>query len=176
MHSQTPAILARDCQRLGWCRGSHGLERVLILIVVSLALAIAGGARAMALTHSMGAESLVICSEGGEEIIYLNAEGQPADPMVDCAKCPECLNGASAALPVAAAAQFEPPTRSADRFPPAAQDLVLSRHLRPQSRGPPFATPDMHGTALLAVRSTLGVRLPASPDDRAERAFPDARS
>lgn len=130
----------------------------------------------MALTHPMGVEAVVLCAESGEEVIYLDANGQPVDPMVDCSKCPDCMSNTLLALPVSALAHEMPPALAASHLPAVVPALTLSRHLRPQSRGPPPANPEMDDPAPLAVMSSLGVKLFARPCDRTERAFSEARS
>ena len=150
--------------------------KLLAVIVVSVALVFTGAARAMAMNHPMGVESLVICAEGGPTVIYLDASGQPVDPMVDCSKCPECLNNLPHILSNSVVAPEKPFICETRLLPPSAPAVTLSRHLRPQTRGPPVAPTVTHATASFAVRSSFGIVLFASPSDRTERAFQEARS
>lgn len=150
--------------------------RLIVVFLLSLALAFAGGTRSMALTHPPGSVAMVICSENGEETIFLDARGTPVDQEVDCAKCPECMSNPLPILTYTTALAVPPKPQAARFAPPAETPAILSRHLRPQSRGPPRATPEHNDTALQAVTSSLGESLQASPRDRIERVSLDARS
>lgn len=176
MQTRIPPTLARCIPPFGLASPCADRLKVLVLVLFAMALAFSGGARAMALTHSVGIEGQVICADGGETVIYLDTEGQPVDPMVHCSKCPECMNNLLHVVPTCMGAHDRPTFSAARLLPPAAPALAPSHHLRPQSRGPPVATPEKHDTAGSVVKMSLGVTFFARPGDRTERAFPKARS
>lgn len=118
----------------------NGMFRSICLLLVLL-FSIAGTPR----VHSMGADAnlsaMVICSENGARTIYLDADGVPASPKSDCAKCPLCIALSIHAL---AAPGQSLPVRTARRFRMTrSSDAVIRtrRRLRPQSRGPPPTAP-----------------------------------
>ncbi len=55
---------------------SNALHMVAV-ILLALALALAGGSRAMLLAHGQGVESVEICADAGIEVIFLDADDFP---------------------------------------------------------------------------------------------------
>lgn len=116
--------------------------RFLIALLISLAAGLAGGPH----VHAMGANgnfvAMVICSEGGAQTIYANADGTPARPASDCAKCPVCT---ALSAPGLAAPEQSVHARTARRYRgvrSAATILPTRRHMHQQSRGPPPESPE----------------------------------
>ena len=116
--------------------------RHMLRIVCLVALATYGMAAAATGPGLHGLSELVICSEGGTQTVWLNADGEPVQPDEPCCNCLDCLDlpAFSAVSPGQTARRAR---RGADRHPVPRQRLV--RHPRPdlpQARGPPFASPE----------------------------------
>ena len=83
----------------------RNLTHLLICLTMSLTLAVSGGAAATQLTMALVAASgteVVICADGQAKTIVLNAAGEPIAPMSkDCAKCPDCRQVVTLAVPPA---------------------------------------------------------------------------
>lgn len=121
--------------------GMVGNLQMVVVALLALALALAGPAQAVAPTGPAGMGPMVICSDEGMRTVYLDASGVPAKSPADCATCPECIG---------AQALFTPPPQvglafrraaAGDGMIPARLALPPSRHLRPETRGPP---PEAH--------------------------------
>ncbi|MBK8440730.1 MAG: DUF2946 family protein [Rhodobacter sp.] len=125
---------------------SKALQMVVVCLL-ALAFALAGGSRSMLLAHSQGADSLVICSDEGVETIYLDADGKRSDSPMNCSHCPDCLDNSVPALPTATGANPQRAARRSHRQAGAQTAQRSSRHLRPEARGPPPANPGRHDTA-----------------------------
>jgi hypothetical protein len=123
----------------------------------------------MALAHPTGGQALVICSDGAEATIYIDASGNLTDPPTDCSKCPECMDNSGSALAADGHADKVLQTRSA-RWVRLGPDCPLPcRHLRPQSRGPPEWTRDRTSPALEATRMPCAPSLHTGSCDLRER-------
>ncbi len=167
------------------CVGMAFDARLLIALLISLATGLTGGPRA----HAMGANgnlvAMVICSENGAQTIYANADGTPALPTSDCAKCPLCIALTAAAL---VAPEQSVHVRTARRYRgvrSVATIMQTRRYVRQRSRGPPPETPDCIDPArAVMVRdhppaAGIGLIEAGSPDlgtcRRYGRYFKDAR-
>lgn len=108
----------------------------------------------MPLAPAQGLSAVVICSEAGPQTIYLDSTGTPAEPMTDCATCPDCLEtpALGTALPQIGPG-FGAQTNLRHRLPAATQ-LPKARHQRPETRGPPPVNP--WKTDLAPVAAPLG--------------------
>lgn len=156
----------------GMARAGH----VLVVAILTLALALSGGVRAMSPTHAPGVMAMVICSEEGTATIYLDAGGVPVKPAADCWTCPDCTTGSALFLPPTASNAAGDPMAAARPLHPADWKLSFSRHLRPESRGPP---PVAHGTSILALAAAPHLpahRHPAGSCHRNGRPLLEARA
>lgn len=159
--------------------------RLLIALLISLAVGLAGGPSA----HAMGADgnlvAMVICSEDGAQTIYANADGSPARPASDCAKCPLCI---ALSIPALAAPEQSAHVRTARRYRGVRSEATIvrtRRHVRQKSRGPPPEAPECKDPAhVVMVRidppaAGTGFIEVGSPDPgtcrRCGRYFKDAR-
>ena len=140
---------------------SNALHMVAV-ILLALALALAGGSRAMLLAHGQGVESVEICADAGIEVIFLDADGNRTDAPMDCNHCPDCLDNSAPVLLTASPAQPQRAARRVQQGCRARQSSHPTRKLRPEARGPPPANPETHETApavalpYVALRSSSG--------------------
>lgn len=156
--------------------GMAGIRQMVVVAVLALALALSGQARALPLVHSAGMGAVVICSDMGMQTIYLDASGAPAKFPSDCATCPECT--AAPALftpppPVGAAARGR---AGHDPIRLARQAVPPSRHLRPETRGPPPEARAVNDMAPAAVPQFAAPRHSTGPCHRIGRSQTEARA
>lgn len=131
-----------------------GMVRILQMVVVSvlaLALVLAGRAHAMVPGHSTGMAAFVICSDEGMKTVYLDAGGAPERPRPDCWQCPDCNGAPALATPPMLVGPATLVVTAVSRAQPVRQVLPPSRHLRPETRGPPLAAHGIHDPASAAV-------------------------
>jgi len=118
-----------------------------ILLVAAITLSMFGAALAQGLVHADQPaagpyQQVVICAEGAERVVFLDARGDPVEPDASCVArlCPDCLAFASADLATRAGApsRADPPTAVATPHP----DLSLpTRHAAHEAaRGPSSKT------------------------------------
>ncbi len=156
--------------------GIARVHRMIAVATLTLALVLAGQVRAMPLTHPSGVTAVVLCTDEGMAMIYLDASGAPAGSPADCRACPEC-NGTPALFTLPA--PVGPSVRDkadVDRIRPAAQGLPLARQLRPETRGPP---PVDHGAippAPAAMPQIAASRHPSGVCHRIGRPLMEART
>jgi hypothetical protein len=131
--NQIKELLRRPCDG----KGMFFHARLLIVVLIALAAALAGGPR----VHAMGADgslvAMVICSDDGARTIYLDEDGIPASPASDCADCPVCR---ALSLPALAAPEHALPIRaSRPRHEARSLEALVrtGRSSRPRSRAPP---------------------------------------
>ena len=129
--------------------------RLLHVLLIALAFALGGGPRVHAMAGGPGGMALVICSEEGARTIYLDASGNPASPMGDCAKCLNCLAASGPGVAVAGLILTMPAARHRRAVSPARALPRQRRHHRPQSRGPPPEAPGSVRTAAPKTRSRV---------------------
>ncbi|MFZ1469023.1 MAG: DUF2946 family protein [Paracoccaceae bacterium] len=140
---------------------SNALHMVAV-ILLALALALAGGSRAMLLAHGNSVESVEICADAGIEVVFLDADGNRTKSPMDCSHCPDCLDNSAPVLLTLMAAKPFRAARRAQRQTRARNAAHPTRKLRPEARGPPPTTPEMHETApavalpYAALRSSSG--------------------
>jgi hypothetical protein len=156
--------------------GMARVHRMIAVATLALALVLAGQVRAMPLTGSSNATAVVLCSDEGMAMIYLDASGAPAGSPADCRTCPEC-NGTPALFTLPSPAS--PSVRDeadVDRLCPVAQVLPPARQLRPETRGPP---PVDHGAippAPAAMPQIAASRHPSGMCHRIGRPLMEART
>jgi hypothetical protein len=126
-------------------------QHQLMILVLALALALVGGSRSMALAHGSSGQALVICSDGAEATVYIDASGNLVDPPMDCSKCPECMDNPVSVLATSGSAEELYLTQSSRYVRPDPDSYRPSRNLRPQSRGPPVWTLDRSSLPLEAI-------------------------
>lgn len=113
------------------------LGELLVTLVLALALAFAGAARAMPLAHGLDQQTFVICSDGGSKTVTVDREGVPVQPSNACLSCPECLGGSPFAFTLPETARLTAETADAAPFVLKAVARSPILHQRPVSRGPP---------------------------------------
>lgn len=129
--------------------------RLLHVLLLVLAFALGGGPRVHAMAGGPDGMALVICSEDGARTIYLDASGNPASPMGDCAKCLNCLAASGPGLTVTGLVLTVPAARRRRGVGPARALPRRRRHHRPQSRGPPPEAPGSTRTPAPMMRSRV---------------------
>ena len=131
-------------QRCGWWCSVAGLLAVFALILQLLS---------PGLVRASDGEWIEICSELGPVMMQIDFSADETDQNKPCPKCETCTLCA-AAIPAAPgfgasapANKDEPRTLTLIEW---RTDLSGQRYQRPQSRGPPTATPDMTDRARYA--------------------------
>lgn len=146
------------------CDGSGMVfhARLLIVLLIALAAALAGGPRVHAMAADGPLVAMVICSDDGARTIYLNEDGIPSSPASDCADCPVCR---ALSLTALAAPEHSLPIRaSRPRHEARLLEALVrtGRGSRPRSRAPPTMIrrctnrADIPATALRIATATCG--------------------
>lgn len=162
-HEATPGpgtldINQEDCLMIRVEGGmTNTLHRVAV-ILLALALAMVGSSRAMMLEQRHAVDSVEICAESGIETIFLDAEGKRTDAPMDCIHCPACLDNSAPVLMAALPTQAQRAARLARSGRPVQQAAIPNRKLRPETRGPPPANPEMHETAPRVAQQYAALR------------------
>lgn len=116
----------------------HLILRQIVLLMLTLSLGLFGATASANAAGSAGLVQMVICADAGAQTIWLDGEGNPADPaMTDCCNCDLC----HAADPVLAPPrpfgwQACPPARAAI-LPAPKQAAPAVEMAAPLPRGPP---------------------------------------
>jgi len=113
-----------------------------VLVCLAVVLSMLTGAVIHGMAHATdargGLQEVVICSDGGDVVVVLDANGNPSELPASCEylPCSDCLTKTPAmlsALPVAAA----PAAAAAPRGIDATDLLPVSQPVRKTARGPP---------------------------------------
>lgn len=116
------------------------LARPFLILLATLALGLVGVLRGPAMAGAAGLSEMVLCGGAETQTVWVDATGNPVDPMQDCVKCPACIAGSLVGLPPSNAnsAPVAATRRRVSR--PVALRRPCLRNLRPIARGPPFRT------------------------------------
>jgi hypothetical protein len=113
--------------------------RLLSGLMMAIALALTGPGTVGAGMVMPGLMAMELCGTDGDQILWLDAQGNPTDPASHCAECPVCTAQGPTALPACAA---NPVLRAArprrlSRRDPHSPAPARKRHTLPEARGPP---------------------------------------
>jgi hypothetical protein len=102
-----------------------------------------------------GLTAVELCGTGDGQVMWLDAQGNPADPADHCAECPVCAAAGPVGLPASPArATVREPRRCGqlrrDRGSPVP---ARNRHTLPEARGPP--APALKKTGISGTCCTL---------------------
>lgn len=112
------------------------------MLILTLALILgAGAALQNAAQAAAGVDlvAMVICGEGGDTTVYVDASGNPVDPARHCPDpCAACILAAGYDVPGATAILVAPGDMSRRMMRPAQGDLTMGPRAIPAlARGPP---------------------------------------
>lgn len=116
------------------------VARPFLILLVVLALGLAGVLRGPAMAGTTGLTEMVLCGGVDTQTVWIDAAGNPVDPMQDCAKCPDCIAGSLVGLPPSNSNSAPVATTRRRVSRPVALRRPCQRNLRPIARGPPFCT------------------------------------
>lgn len=108
-----------------------------------LAIVLVGAWSVQACAARAAVTQMVICSDHGPDVVWLDAAGHPVSAPQDCSNCPECL-AASAGAALPARAETSRPDQRLSEI------LMIDRPIEapalpgpaPVARGPPCAAQD----------------------------------
>lgn len=122
----------------------HRTMPLALSVLLALALVVGGMARGLAqpgaMTFTAGLTSMVICADGGESTVLVDAQGNVIDPDQPCLAqhCSQCLLAGAVAL---ASPDFAPEARRPAARPTQPEPMLVTltrRPLRTVARGPPL--------------------------------------
>jgi hypothetical protein len=115
--------------------------RLLSGLMMAFALALTGPGTVGAGMVMPGLMAVEICGTDAIQVLWLDAQGNPADPASHCADCPVCTAQGAAALPASpmTAAFRAMHARRLSRRDPHCPAPARKRHTRPEARGPPVS-------------------------------------
>lgn len=124
------------------------LSRLISGLLMALVLALTGPGTSISGMAAAGLTPMEICGSGDVHVVWLDAKGDPADPVLHCTECPFCTAQGPVALPV--------------RPDPAALKGGHARRLAPSGRATPVLTRNRHTLAEarappLPARKTLDI-------------------
>lgn len=107
-------------------------------LLTMIALILGQAAEAFPRHGSVGLTEMVICADGAERTIRVDASGTPVENTADCAKCPDCLSPALAVLPSHDVAPLPQGVRPVARLMGAPFPKIQARRPVPAARAPPM--------------------------------------
>ena len=114
------------------------------LLVPAIAIAMVSALLAHGMAHATqaragGLQQVVICADGVESVVVVDARGNPVDPDAPCADrlCPDCLSVTAAALPAPPPVIGRIETVMAPASPDAGLHFPIRRAAHEAARGPP---------------------------------------
>ncbi|MGL4280931.1 MAG: hypothetical protein ACRCS0_11235 [Albidovulum sp.] len=84
--------------RLRRMRRAAWIARILLVLCSAFAFGLAGGPAAHGTEAAQTLVSVIICGDGGAEVIQMDMGGGPAEHPGDCSQCTSCLSHYVAAL------------------------------------------------------------------------------
>lgn len=130
--------------------------RLLSGLMMALALALTGPGTVGAGMVMPGLMPVEICGTGDGQVLWLDAQGNPADPASSCAECPICTAQGPAALPASPVTPVEREVqpRRRSRRDRGQHIPARKRHTLPEARGPPLSAlknTDISGTCCTVI-------------------------
>lgn len=141
---------------------SRMVQAVRFLLALSMIVSVAlyGAVAAVASTQGTVVSEMVICSDGGEQTIWVDAAGNPAQSPDECCNCLKCLHiSADGLMPVSVRSVFAQSTSSGP-VRPAVAAPAHRHHLRPQPRGPPAAIKVIVAGSVIAANRAVAQAFP----------------